>query len=216
MVEDLKKSWRLDILMENVTRIDKAFYELLFYSYKYNMKIVGVPHISENESFEETGELCVKLFSALGVETPTSDIDIAHRIPQRNNTSSNWMAAEDLIQSSTNSREGWLVKKSLSAKSNTSTPTVDDLGLPTTATVDHTAIYSHLTPKLQELFYAAKVHENSFNDKWCWAKGETYISSQDRRICITPPEINKWFGKPRSTWTFSIWPSIHRWLKLDL
>lgn len=72
------------------------------------------------------------------------------------------------------------MKKSLSAKSNTSTPTVDDLSLPTTATVDHTAIYSHLTPKLQELFYAAKVHENSFNDKWCWAKGETvYLRKTD-------------------------------------
>ena len=42
-------------------------------------------------------------------------------------------------------------EKVLAVKSNTSTVTVDDLGLPTTATIDGIAIYSHLIPKLQEL-----------------------------------------------------------------
>ena len=50
MVEDLENlSLRLDILTQNVTGIDKAIDEMLFYSYQYNIKIVGVPHISENE-----------------------------------------------------------------------------------------------------------------------------------------------------------------------
>ena len=81
MVEELQNlSRRLDILTENVTRIDKAIDEMLFYSFQYNIKIVGVPHINENESSEETVELCVKLFSALGVETSVSNIDIAHII----------------------------------------------------------------------------------------------------------------------------------------
>ncbi|CAH3129876.1 unnamed protein product [Pocillopora meandrina] len=45
MVEDLENlSLRL-----NVTGIDKAIDEMLFYSYQYSIKIVGVPHISENE-----------------------------------------------------------------------------------------------------------------------------------------------------------------------
>ena len=66
MVEDLQNlSWRLDILTENVTRTDKAIDEMLFYSYQCNIKIVGVPHISEIESSEETVELCVKLKSWL-------------------------------------------------------------------------------------------------------------------------------------------------------
>ena len=97
MVEDLQNlSRRLDILTENVTRIDKAIDDMLFYSYQYNLKIVGVPHVGETESSEETVELCVKLFSALGVETPISDIDIAHRVPQRNNTSSNGQSSANL------------------------------------------------------------------------------------------------------------------------
>ena len=74
-------SQRLDILTENVTRIDKAIDDMLFYSFQYNLRIVGVLHVGEIESSEETVELCVKLFSALGVETPISDIDIAHRVP---------------------------------------------------------------------------------------------------------------------------------------
>ena len=54
------------MLTENVARIDKAIGDMLFYSYQYNLKIVGVPHVGETESSEETVELCVKLFSALG------------------------------------------------------------------------------------------------------------------------------------------------------
>ena len=66
MVEGLQNlSWRLDILTENVTRTDKAIDEMLFYSYQCNIKIVGVLHISENESSEETVELCVELKSWL-------------------------------------------------------------------------------------------------------------------------------------------------------
>ena len=90
MIPDLQNlSWQLDILTENVTRINNAIDKMLFYSYQYNIKIVSVPYISENESSEETMELCVKLFLPLEVETPISDIDIAHKVPQRNNMTSN-------------------------------------------------------------------------------------------------------------------------------
>ena len=150
MVEDLQNlSRQLDMLTENVARIDKAIDDMLFYSYQYNLKIVGVPHVGETESSEETVELCVKLFSALGVETPISDIDIAHRVPQRNNTSNKCRRRPNPIICKFTRRT--TCEKVLAAKSNTSTLTVDDLDLPTTATIDRIAIYSHLTPKLQEL-----------------------------------------------------------------
>ena len=159
MVEDLQNlSRRLDILTENVTRIDKAIDDMLFYSYRYNLKIVGVPHIGETESSEETLELRIKLFSELGAETPISDIDIGHRVPQRNNTSSNGRRRPNPIICKFTRR--MTREKVLAAKSNTSTLKVDDLGLPTMATIDHIAIYSHLTPKLQELLHAAKDHQS--------------------------------------------------------
>ena len=75
-------------------------------------------------------------------------------------------------------------EKVLAAKSNTSTLTVDDLGLPTTATIDRITIYSHITPKLQELLHATKDRQKSLGE------GSGGISSQDRFIYITPAEIN--------------------------
>ena len=72
------------LLGKNVDRIDKAIDDMLHYSYQYNLKIVGVPLVNENESSEDTANLCLKLFSALGNDISVYDIDIAHRVPQRN------------------------------------------------------------------------------------------------------------------------------------
>ena len=53
-----KFSRRLDLLTVNVNRIDKAIDEMLYYSYQYNVKIVGVPLISERESAQDTARRC--------------------------------------------------------------------------------------------------------------------------------------------------------------
>ena len=50
---------------------------------------MGVPLISESESAQDTAELCVKLFSGLGVDVSISEIDIAHRVPQRDTSTGN-------------------------------------------------------------------------------------------------------------------------------
>ena len=88
--EDLGRySRRLDLLEKNFDRIDKAIDDIPHYSYQYNLKIVGVPQINENESAEDTANLCLKLFSSLGNDISSSDIDIAHRVLQRNATTDN-------------------------------------------------------------------------------------------------------------------------------
>ena len=91
-IDDMQKwqsSLRLDLLEKNVDSIDKAIDDMLHYSYQYNLKIVGVPQINENESSEDTANLCLKLFSVLGNDISAYDIDIAHRVPQRNATIDN-------------------------------------------------------------------------------------------------------------------------------
>ena len=55
--EFLNLNQRLVELKENVGRIDKAIDELLFYSFQYNLKIIGVPQVNEKEPSEETTEL---------------------------------------------------------------------------------------------------------------------------------------------------------------
>jgi hypothetical protein len=54
------------------------------YSYQFNVKIVDMPLKAEKENPETTANLCLQLFSALGVkDVSLQDIDIAHRVPAR-------------------------------------------------------------------------------------------------------------------------------------
>lgn len=51
------------------TRVDdlgKAIDSMCEYNYQYNVKIVGMPELSEQESYSQTSGLCVKLFSDMG------------------------------------------------------------------------------------------------------------------------------------------------------
>ena len=61
--------------------------------------------------------------------------------------------------------------KVLALRRNTSQLTSEALGLSPTAEVNQIRIYSHLTPRLQELLHAAKAHQNMHSYKWCWTKG---------------------------------------------
>ena len=76
-----KRVEEISIRCDRITKCLDAFEE---YSYQYNIKIVGLPTVAENETSDHTTHLCLKRFSALGVEDVTvSDIDIAHRVPSR-------------------------------------------------------------------------------------------------------------------------------------
>ena len=52
---------RLDLLASNIDEISKAVVEMLHYSYQYNLKIVGVPQVKEDELAQDTPKLCLKL-----------------------------------------------------------------------------------------------------------------------------------------------------------
>ena len=82
-------SRRLELLTFKVDRTDKVIDKMLYYSYQYNLKIVGIPLISERESAQDTVELCVNLFTGLGVNISLSEIDIAHRVPQQDISTGN-------------------------------------------------------------------------------------------------------------------------------
>ena len=58
-------------------------------SYSFNVKLVGVPEIAETGSKEpaiDTTKLCVRIFEAMGCNISINDINIAHRVPERNAT----------------------------------------------------------------------------------------------------------------------------------
>ena len=124
---------RLIELKENVERIDKAIDELLFYSFQYNLRIIGVPQVNEKESSEETADLFVKLFSGIGVDVSISDIDIAHRVPQRNTTNSNGRQRRQPSSIICKFTRRLVRDKVLAARNNASQLTVYNLELPSSA-----------------------------------------------------------------------------------
>ena len=83
VVDQLKAlSRRLNKPSAEVTRVDNAIDEVEEYSYQFNAKIIGLPEKS-SETTAETSALCVKFFQEMGTEVFLSDIDIAHRVPSR-------------------------------------------------------------------------------------------------------------------------------------
>ena len=73
---------RLDKISETCDHIQKSLDAFELYSYQFNIKIVGMPMVAEREHPEQTANLCLQLFSALGVKgVSIQDIDTAHRVP---------------------------------------------------------------------------------------------------------------------------------------
>ena len=161
-------SRRLDLLTVNVDRIDKAIDEMLYYS------------TLRSESAQDTAELCVKLFSGLGVDVSTSEINIAHRVLQRDTSTGNRRQPNPIICKFT---RGMTQDTVLASRGNAKRLTTEDLDLPSTAEINRIAIYSHLTPRLHELLHSAKAHQNTYNYKWCLAKGAR-PSSYAKRILL--------------------------------
>ena len=61
---------RLGELIEKIDAVGQAFDEIEKYSYKFNLKIVGLPEVKEKESAEETSSLCVKVFQEMELKSP--------------------------------------------------------------------------------------------------------------------------------------------------
>ena len=149
-----KLSRKLDALVKDVHRIDKAIDDILSYSYQYNLKIVGVPQIKENESAYETTNLCLKMFSALGNDISVLEIDIAHRVQQRGAVTNNGRPKRPnpIVCKFTRRLTHDAI---LALRSNSGQLTAEALGLPPTSMVNCILIFPHLTPRLHDLLPAA-------------------------------------------------------------
>ena len=70
-------------LRTKVDTIGKAIDEIYEYSYKFNVKVVGLPEVDTRESAQQTSSLCISLLRALGADITIRDIDTAHHVPMR-------------------------------------------------------------------------------------------------------------------------------------
>ena len=57
---------------------------MLKYSYQYNLKLLGVPQAEEKETAKQSVDICLKLLKEMGIKVSEIDIDVAHRIPNKN------------------------------------------------------------------------------------------------------------------------------------
>ena len=63
---DNLKCYRLKDISKRVRSIKDPIEEIEKYSYKYNIKIVGIPQSARYETAEKISELCIDLFNKLG------------------------------------------------------------------------------------------------------------------------------------------------------
>ena len=69
-------------ISETCDHIQKSLDTFELYSYQFNIEIVGMLMVAEREHPEQTANLCLQLFSALGVKgVLIQDIDTAHQVP---------------------------------------------------------------------------------------------------------------------------------------
>ena len=76
-------STRLTEPSSKVDAVGKALHELQDYRYQFNVKIINVPEIKQEETAREASDLCVALFNGMGAVVSLQDLDVAHRVSRR-------------------------------------------------------------------------------------------------------------------------------------
>ena len=124
-----------------------------------------MPQQNLHESAEETTSMCLKLFIAMGADVSISDVDIAHRVPSRNQSNrSNAIICKFVRRIAK--------EKVLAVRKQTSNVQPEQLQLPTATKLDNLQIYQHLTPRLQELLFEANKYKRENHFKFCWVKNK--------------------------------------------
>ena len=157
----------LDHLSSQVDKISSSLDQALEYSYSYNIKLVGVPEVKQRESAGDTLQLCMRIFNKIGAEIHPYDLDIAHRVPSRNTSDGR---PKPIICKFTRriARESVMAAR---REINKIAPA--DIGLRVGSSLQHAAIYDHLSPRLQSLLSDAKIIKERFLFSFCWAKNST-------------------------------------------
>ena len=149
--------------------IEKIVEELQEYSYAFNIKLLGVPEKNDSESADDTSELCVKLFNAMGATVSLNDIDIAHRVPLRDSTRG---GPKPIVCKFTRRLAR---NKVMAVRAEASSVRARDIGLNLEVLLVNVRLVDHLTPKMQKLFVDAKAFKERYQYSFCWAKNGSIL-----------------------------------------
>ena len=154
---------RLDELIAKIDAIGHAVDEIEEYSYKFNLKVVGLPEIKEKESAEETSSLCVKLFREMGAEVNIHDIDMAHRVPTREAHGGPKPIVCKFVRRLART-------KVINLRNESHNLRPANLGLAEGVNLSNVRIFDPLTPRMQSIFYEAKRFKTQHQYQFCWTK----------------------------------------------
>ena len=153
---------RLDILSDKVENISAAIEESQQYSYRYNVKLMGIPDNNSSESASETTNLCLKLFQKLGVEITRNDVEIT-RVPSRSARPTPRPIICKFVRR--------IVKEeTIKARKNICKVTPADIGLQGQDPMAEAKIFEHLTPGVQKLLAEARKFQLQHGLRFCWVK----------------------------------------------
>ena len=141
---------RLDELIVKIDAIGQAVDEIKEYSYKFNLKVIGLPEMKEKESAEETSSLCVKLFREMGAEVTIHDIDMAHCVPTREAQGGPKPTVCKFVRRLARNKV-----INLRLESHNLRPA--NLGFAESVNLSNVRIFDHVTPRMQSIFYEASV-----------------------------------------------------------
>ena len=155
---------RLDDIEEGLGELEGVVEEFQEYSYSFNIKILGVPELSDREKAEDTSNLCVNLFNKMGAEVSIRDIDIAHRVSFRDNSR---MGPKPIVCKFIRrlARNEVMSKRKEGRSVDPST-----IGLHEGSDMSNVLLLDHLTPRLQQLYSNAKEFKLKYGYQFCWAR----------------------------------------------
>ena len=155
---------RLDDIEEGLGELEGAVEEFQQYSYSFNIKILGVPELSDREKAEDTSNLCVNLFNKMGTEVSIRDIDIAHRVSFRDTSR---MGLKPIVCKFIRrlTRNEVMSKRKEGRSVDPST-----IGLQEGTDMSNVLLLDHLTPRLQQLYADAKEFKLRYGYQFCWVR----------------------------------------------
>ena len=107
------------------------------------------------------------IFNKIGAEIHPYDLDMAHRVPSRNTSDGR---PKPIICKFTRR----IARESvMAARREVNRIVPADIGLRESSSLEHAAIYDHLSPRLQSLLSDAKKIKERFLFSFCWAKNST-------------------------------------------
>ena len=151
---------RVDLISRRCEDICTAIEHMESCSYQYNIKITEMPLLGEQESSEQTSNLCLRLFRALRItDVSILDIDVALSVPtHRPSNKPNAVICKFTRR---------LAKEQvMTVHRGVGDVQASQLGFKSHVTLSDLSIYDHLTPRLQELHHEAKKFKAARNYKF--------------------------------------------------